>query len=178
MKKNGSYNLLDREYVLKLTAKANSLEKLRSLAMPVIREAYQHARDNIRQRFLVSSNGTYYVSEHAAIMDDVISILNDLAQTHIQPHKIALVAAGGYGRKELFPYSDIDLLLLHGKKDKHDNEFVEWLMYCLWDLGLNIGQAIRTPSETIAIAKQNLSAKTGLLDVRFICGDKALFKKF
>jgi [protein-PII] uridylyltransferase len=55
---------------------------------------------------------------------------------------------------------------------------VEWLMYCLWDLRLTIGQAIRTPSETLTAAKHDLTIRTSLLDARFVCGNAALFKKF
>ncbi len=86
---------------------------------------------------------------------------------------IALVGVGGYGRSELCPYSDIDLLLLH--RDRPDiSEIAPRLWYPIWDEGLKLGHSVRTPRETRDLAKTDLDTATSLLDARHIAGDADL----
>ena len=92
--------------------------------------------------------------------------------------RLALVAVGGYGRGELAPYSDIDLLfLLPYKQTPHTEQVVELLLYLLWDLGLKIGQATRSVEECLRQAKSDLTIRTGLLEARYLWGDEALFRE-
>ena len=89
------------------------------------------------------------------------------------PEAIALVAVGGYGRAELCPYSDIDLLLLH--RDRPDiGDIATRLWYPIWDEGLKLGHSVRTPRETRDLAKTDLDTATSLLDGRHIAGDAEL----
>ena len=89
------------------------------------------------------------------------------------PEGIALVAVGGYGRAELCPYSDIDVLLLH--RDRPDiGDSATRLWYPIWDEGLKLGHAVRTPRETRDLAKTDLDTATSLLDGRHIAGDAEL----
>ena len=89
------------------------------------------------------------------------------------PDGIALVAVGGYGRAELCPYSDIDLLLLH--RDRPDiGDIATQLWYPIWDEGLKLGHSVRTPRETRDLAKSDLDTATSLLDARHIAGDAEL----
>ncbi|MCY4194475.1 MAG: [protein-PII] uridylyltransferase [bacterium] len=86
---------------------------------------------------------------------------------------VALVAVGGYGRAELCPYSDIDLLLLH--RDRPDiGDIAPQLWYPIWDEGLKLGHSVRTPRETRELAKTDLDTATSLLDARHIAGDAEL----
>jgi len=86
---------------------------------------------------------------------------------------IALVAVGGYGRAELCPYSDIDLLLLH--RDRPDiGAVAPQLWYPIWDEGLKLGHSVRTPRESRELAKTDLDTATSLLDARHIAGDAEL----
>ena len=86
---------------------------------------------------------------------------------------VALVAVGGYGRSELSPQSDIDLLLLH--RDRPDiGDIAPRLWYPIWDEGLKLGHAVRTPRETRDLAKTDLDTATSLLDARHIAGDADL----
>ncbi len=90
--------------------------------------------------------------------------------------KLAIVAVGGYGRGELAPFSDIDLLfLLPYKQTPHTEQVVELLLYLLWDLGLKIGQATRSIEECLRQAKSDLTIRTGLLEARYLWGDQPLF---
>jgi len=86
---------------------------------------------------------------------------------------VALVAVGGYGRRELCPKSDIDVLLVHrGRKDIA--EVAERIWYPLWDDGLKLGHGVRTVKEALALAGSELEVATSLLDGRFVAGDPGL----
>lgn len=171
-------SIIDKKYLLEKIGSAKTLEELRSTAMPIISEAFTHAREEINRRFMLAQKSAAYIAEHAFIIDTLLEILGELAKPHTTGHKISLVAVGGYGRSELFPYSDIDILFLHAKHNDADAEFASWIMYCLWDLGLNIAQSVRTVEETAAAAQKDVTLCTTLLDARLVFGDVALFEKF
>ena len=110
-------------------------------------------------------------------------MLYDLAIETVYPlanptegEKMAIVAVGGYGRGELAPYSDIDLLfLLPYKRTPHNEQVIEFLLYLLWDLGLKVGQATRSVAECLRYARDDLTVRTALLEARYIWGEQALF---
>jgi [protein-PII] uridylyltransferase len=104
-------------------------------------------------------------------------------KSHLEtPPRIALLAVGGFGRGELNPYSDIDILFLH----PHDharyvtqvNDIVQHVLYVLWDIGFQVGHATRTLAELVTQANADLRTKTSLLEARLICGDEPLFAEF
>lgn len=84
---------------------------------------------------------------------------------------IALVAVGGYGRRALCPFSDLDVVLLHrGRRDISSTADKIW--YPVWDQGIALDHSVRRPSEALEVAAEDLRAALGLLDARMICGDK------
>src|ERR1044072_2555644 len=90
---------------------------------------------------------------------------------------VALVAVGGYGRAELAPGSDLDVMLLHRGRPRRDadvREVGEQVRYTLWDGGLKLRPAVRTVKEALALAASDLDTATSLLDVRLIAGDASL----
>ncbi|MGH2576382.1 MAG: nucleotidyltransferase domain-containing protein, partial [Actinomycetota bacterium] len=88
------------------------------------------------------------------------------------PPRVALVALGGYGRGELAPCSDVDLLILHGGDAPEEIEgLAERLLYPLWDAGLTVGHGVRTADECLSIASERLDAATAMLDARLLAGD-------
>ncbi|MGX9783082.1 [protein-PII] uridylyltransferase [Janthinobacterium lividum] len=92
------------------------------------------------------------------------------------PPGTALVGVGGYGRGELFPYSDVDLLiLLQQAPDAATQEKLEELVQLLWDLGLEIGHSIRTVDECMVESKADITVQTSLLEARLVCGNGDLF---
>ena len=101
-----------------------------------------------------------------------------------QTYEIALLALGGYGRGELSPFSDVDILFLSrsrissSKLKKFQSVFLEEVLYPLWDLGFNVGHASRSIRETVQEAKRDLHTKNAQLEVRLICGSKSVFKRF
>ena len=88
--------------------------------------------------------------------------------------ELALVALGGYGRAELCPGSDIDLLLLHRKGTKAAKA-AEAVWYPIWDSGLKLGHALRSVSESADLAASDVESATAMLDARLLCGDEAVF---
>jgi len=115
-------------------------------------------------------------------MDAILSILYDRALGRFRAsvsdvsHRMAVVAVGGYGRRELCPHSDVDLLFLHGYKiDRFVESMTEWMLYPLWDLGLDVGHSVRNIKETIRFAGSDDSIRTALLDHRLVAGDDSLY---
>jgi [protein-PII] uridylyltransferase len=87
---------------------------------------------------------------------------------------VALVAVGGLGRRELAPYSDLDLLLLHDGKVGDLGELADQIWYPIWDSGLGLDHSVRTPDQAFAVARDDLKALLGLIELRHIAGDVAL----
>ena len=84
---------------------------------------------------------------------------------------VALVALGGYGRRELSLQSDLDVLLLHdGRSDIGSIADAVW--YPVWDTGVKLGHAVRTPKEALALAADDLDSMTALLQARHLAGDR------
>jgi [protein-PII] uridylyltransferase len=99
------------------------------------------------------------------------------------PPGAALIAVGGYGRGELFPYSDIDVLvLLPGEEAGAMHEAlkagVAGFITACWDIGLEIGSSVRTVDECVAEALADVTVQTAMLESRFLCGQRRLYKQF
>ena len=155
----------------------------RTAFLAPLKAALTAGRAEIRHRFQATGNGAATVREQCFLMDQLIRALFDLVTQLIYPlpnptsgERLAIVAVGGYGRGELAPYSDIDLLFLHPyKQTPHTEQVVEYLLYLLWDLGLKIGQSTRSVEECLRQAKSDLTIRTGLLEARYLWGEQALF---
>ena len=95
------------------------------------------------------------------------------------PPQLSLLAVGGYGRSQLFPYSDVDVLfLLPEQLDDDAREKVSELVGTLWDIGLEIGHSARSIDQCVAEAEQDVTVQTNLLEARFLAGDRPLARKF
>ncbi len=96
-----------------------------------------------------------------------------------RPHvlgSLALVAVGGYGRGDMAPFSDIDLLFLVSRKPRPVvKEIVSALVRDLWDVGLKLSQSVRTPADCISFAKGDLPLRTALTELRFLAGNESLY---
>ncbi|MGH6984139.1 MAG: [protein-PII] uridylyltransferase, partial [Stellaceae bacterium] len=150
-----------------------------------LKEALAAGRAEIRQRFDTDGSGTDAAHALCFLMDQLIRLLYDFTVGHVYPaanptegERMALVAVGGYGRGELAPFSDVDLLfLLPYKATPHTEQVVEYMLYVLWDLGLKVGQSTRSINETVAQAKADLTIRTAILEARYIWGEQAIFDK-
>ena len=119
----------------------------------------------------------------AGLTDQILRlVIEDVAgRIHAAPNptateKIAVIAVGGYGRAEMAPYSDVDLLFLTPYKQTAWGEsLIETALYVLWDLRCKVGHSVRSVDECIRQARGDVTVRTALLEKRFITGDSALF---
>jgi [protein-PII] uridylyltransferase len=103
---------------------------------------------------------------------DVDAAVRELADSTLGPQGgVTLVAVGGYGRGEMSPHSDVDLLCLVGSRSQVAPATLRGLLYPLWDAGFQVGHAVRTPTEAIDHATNDLDAATALLSARFVAGE-------
>lgn len=119
--------------------------------------------------------GSAYTAAHAAAADRFFGELFDAAIVDAagDAEGIALLAVGGYGRGELWPYSDLDVLLLHDPRRSVD-EIADRLWYPVWDRGLKLGHSVGTVKGALALAADELERATAYLDLRLIGGDSSL----
>ena len=126
----------------------------------------------------------------AAILDVLLRYILDGVKTHspeIQKHglpPLSLVAIGGYGRAELNPQSDIDIMFLHddsqsrGKTHPGLAALVDGLLYTLWDVKLKVGHSVRSIDDAVKVANTDMQSKTSLIEARLIVGEEKLFQRF
>ncbi|HWU48969.1 MAG TPA: [protein-PII] uridylyltransferase [Asticcacaulis sp.] len=155
---------------------------LRRRAVAILKESWDLARAALFDRVDEQKGGTSTARALAKCADEIVSALWDFTLTHVyrarnptEGERLALLAVGGYGRGELAPFSDLDLLFLRAwKETSHSESVIEFILYTLWDLGLKVGHASRTVDEAIKYAKGDHTIMTALLEHRRIAGDKAL----
>ncbi len=161
--------------------------KTRPQILDLFKKALAQGRETIRRRFEEEAlPGFEAVSITTDLMDGIIGVLHEFAITHAYPaanpttaEQIAIAATGGYGRGELAPYSDLDLMfLLPYKQTPRGEQIAEYMLYTLWDLNLKVGHATRTIDECVRLAQADLTIRTSLLDARHLHGNKALFEQF
>ncbi len=140
------------------------------------RDALRAKRDDLQAAYLAGGSPAALLRKSAKLVDGV---LRDLWRSLAPGREPALAAVGGYGRGELYPASDVDLLiLLPEHREKAPVSSLEKLVGLLWDIGLNIGHSVRTPRECLDEAERDITVQTALLEARFLCGNRALFAEF
>ncbi|MHA1113082.1 MAG: [protein-PII] uridylyltransferase [Alphaproteobacteria bacterium] len=166
-----------------LAAEGLAQEKLRARVLDELKARLAAGRDEIRGRFETDNSGTAVVQGNTILIDQIIRSLHDFTLTHVyhRPNptageRLCLVALGGYGRGDLAPQSDVDLLFLFPYKITPVTEqVIEYALYMLWDLGLKVGHATRSVEECIRLSKQDLTIRTSLLEARYLWGEQALY---
>ncbi|SFH13288.1 UTP--GlnB (protein PII) uridylyltransferase, GlnD [Nitrosospira sp. Nsp14] len=149
----------------------------------IFRQTLLQGREALRQRYYSSGNGAALLRDHSRLLDD---ILRRAWRAMAMPDSIALLAVGGYGRQQLFPFSDIDLLVLlpaegQGYADAADGAvkvLLEQWVRLLWDIGLEIGHSVRTIPHCTEEAMKDITVQTSLLEARQLTGHRQLFDEF
>jgi len=141
-------------------------------------------RDEAAAHHFAGTSGTDVVHGYTAAVDDMMRALfryadAEHARRYTKLHqKLCVMARGGYGRAELNPQSDIDLLFVHDYKRGPYAEIVtEIMLHALWDAGLIVGHGIRNAKECVRMANADLKEKTAILDARFLAGDEAIWSE-
>lgn len=140
------------------------------------RDTLKAERAHLFAQFDQHANVQQLVTKLARAVDRA---LVQLWQEEQMPADCALIAVGGYGRGELFPHSDVDiLLLLPHTADKTLETRLEAFIGRCWDMGLDIGSSVRTVDECIKEAEQDVTVRTSLLEARLLTGDEGLYRTF
>jgi len=152
--------------------KAENLNEL-----TVFRQALEQGHSILKERFETHKNAIHYVAQRAWLIDQILLQAWQQHCTSINPETTAFIAVGGYGRNELHPYSDIDLLLLlESPPDKPTQENIERLVMFLWDIRLEIGHSVRTLAECEERAETEITIATNLTEARLLTGSETLFQ--
>lgn len=141
----------------------------------VFKDALSAAKNHFDNRFLEGEDARSLVSEASQFAD----VLLWYAWNQYEwDDEICLIAVGGYGRGELHPHSDIDLLILMRKDlSKRYRERIELFVTFLWDIQLKIGHSVRSLSQCVDEAKSDLTVATNLMETRLLCGNAELLQK-
>ena len=119
-----------------------------------------------------------FLRQHSDMVDGLVRKAFQKAQSQVSAQSVCLIAVGGYGRAELAPYSDIDLLLLYSLSQKQAlPSLIEKILYPLWDLGLDVSCSSRSTQECMKMAQSDLHVKTSLMDARYLDGEYEFFRK-
>jgi len=147
---------------------------LKSSPVAAFKKAIRQADSVLRGRFEGGRDIHRLIHERAWFTDQILLQAWAL-QTGTEADDIALLAVGGYGRGELHPHSDIDLLiLLRDAEAERHNAAIEQFLMLLWDIGLEVGQSVRSVSECQDEARADITVITNLMESRTLCGDEAL----
>ena len=160
------------------TAKDSSA--LRDALLAEMKAQLAEARSRLASRLQAERDGADYVGAHAHALDVLIRGALNLACQHIFARKpgFGLMAVGGYGRGELAPHSDIDLLFVMPEQAaKKQEPIIEFILYLLWDMGLTVGHASRTISQNLSAADEDVTICTSLLEMRPLGGDSQIAEK-
>src|SRR5215831_3704834 len=157
---------------------AESAERRRRLRLELLRQHLSQNVDFLKAAHIGGASGQQSVQAYAAFMDGFLSTLfrlavEDAKKEGATPSPIVLVALGGYGRGELGPLSDLDLMVIY------DDEMVPYvqratqgLLYTLWDLGLTVGHSVRSLTDCVAIARTDFASRTSMQEARYVVGDR------
>ncbi len=164
-------------------AAAEDAAACRAIVLAHLKAAIEAGQGVVQKRFEGREiDGNRAKGDLSFLFDQVIRIVHDAAaraypvSNPTTADRLAVVAVGGYGRGELAPYSDIDLLFLFPwKQTAHGEQIVEYMLYMLWDLGLKVGHSTRSIEDCVRLAKRDLTIRTALLEARFLWGEQTLF---
>ena len=148
------------------------------------RQLHRAEMQRLKMRHRTGLGGREVVLFRSQLMDQLVlwSYQAVLKQSGIKPQVsegLAIVALGGYGRQELAPYSDVDLMFLKkGRQSESENLMVQKMLCLLWDMGFQVGHSVRSIKDALNIAQEDLVSQVSMLDARLITGDTQLFEEF
>jgi len=158
-------------------------DAFRSAVSRLLKAEFAKVLDAAQARLLRDRHGRRCAERLCFVQDEIIRLAFSAATRHLyhspipsDGERMAVVATGGYGRGLMAPESDLDLLfILPYKQTAWGEQVAEAILYCLWDMGLNVGHATRSVSESIRQARGDMTIRTGILETRFLAGDRALY---
>ncbi len=176
--------LIDERALLSELAALKEPKARRTLLLARLKAALATSQGALARRLKSGASGAAIVRARSRTIDQLVRLILEVAVHHFyrranptEADRLCVVALGGYGRSELLPFSDIDLLVLYPyKRTAWCEQVAEFLLYALWDLGLRVGQAVRSVDDCLRRAKDDFTIRTTLLEARFVWGERALFE--
>jgi len=151
------------------------------LALSALTEYYAAHSQQIQQQFAESHAGASVLSARSELIDGIVIRLYQelISKDPHEPRNLCMLALGGYGRRELFPHSDIDLLFLtgDGSTPSTHHDAIATLLRMLWDLRMRVGNSTHTLAECGRLYRDNLEFNVSLLDLRYLAGDADLYTR-
>jgi [protein-PII] uridylyltransferase len=143
----------------------------------ITRNGLIDTKNLMAQAVITHSSPREFLRDHSDVVDGLVRKAFQNAQSQIPSLSVCLTAVGGYGRAELAPHSDIDLLLLYSASKKEGlPPLIEKILYPLWDLGLDVSCSSRSIDECLKMAQSDLHIKTSLIDGRYLDGEYEFFR--
>ena len=152
--------------------------------LPIYKRFLKIEEHRLRLKHQAGGGGREICARRGELVDVLLRHVFGAAATAVgAPEKsLALIALGGYGRGELNPFSDVDVMLLHGgsgdKISRHVEEMAEQILYLLWDIGFKVGHSTRSIKEAVAQANRDMLTKTAMLESRHLAGELDLTREF
>jgi [protein-PII] uridylyltransferase len=149
-----------------------------------LKELHRIESDKIRQTHFAGAGGMDVVRANTGLMDGLlVSVFDTVCEKmglNLDTPGWALIAVGGYGRAELNPGSDVDIMFLHpdGTPDGGEGGLAIRVLHAFWDIGLNLGYSVREVSDCVRLARTDFTIMTSMVESRFLCGDKAIYDDF
>src|SRR6266481_86516 len=165
---------------------ANTGTRRPTEVLPLYKKFLKVEEHRLRLKHQAGGGGREICARRAELVDILLQYVFSAATAAARENgraevRLALFALGGYGRCELNPFSDIDVMLLHRQRDEispHLEEMVNQVLYLLWDSGFKVGHSTRSIKEAIAQANRDMRTKTAMLESRFLAGDEELAGEF
>ncbi|AUX68680.1 [protein-PII] uridylyltransferase [Porphyrobacter sp. HT-58-2] len=182
----GQRAIIDRRALAERIAALHdeSGERARPAIVRALRDALDAGRAELAHRLAETpSAGHDVTSGFSFLMDQLLRVIHEHVTTHLYPvpnrtqaERLAILAVGGYGRAEMAPHSDVDIAFLTPmRRAPWCEQVIEAMLYLLWDLGLKVGHSSRTVSDTVRMAREDLTIRTALLESRLVWGEQALY---
>ena len=143
-----------------------------------LKKKYKTARDQLFNNLILNNDGFIFNNHHTKLVDDIV---RDIVKNISQEYSIdgfALIAVGGYGRNDLSPKSDVDLVFLYKKSNKNIKNFITTLNNNLWDVGLEVGISFLTLKQAIIDSKKDIKTVTKFAESRHLIGDEDYYGEF
>lgn len=140
----------------------------------------ENSRQKIKDQFFLKPDGLRAAVEYTQVIDTTITKIFSNYVNNEKFGDLVLCAAGGYGRKELAPFSDIDILFFTEKKitNIRINNAIKKMLYTLWDCGFKVGYSLRNLDRGVILSESDIASATNMLDARYLAGNYLIYKKF
>ena len=161
------------------------LERIEAIPLSSERQEFIDSVKRIEKEaytFLTTQNNRKWIPGRGLEISEAITLIRDKVLIRIaeycgdMPEGLSIVAVGGYGRMELSPHSDVDILILHKENTKF-SIFINVFFYLLWDIGYHLGNSVRTIQNVVEHCEEDITLLTALFNCRLLAGDAELLEK-